>query len=88
MALAFAYALSWTNVTRSMSLVYSAKNDGVYVSLDVDFEINHIVTLAVAAACVYWPALSPVLYKLLAKSKTAAVAAMLMLAPIVRRVYA
>ena len=87
-SLAFAYALSWTNVTRSMSLVYSAKNDGVYVSLDVDFEINHIVTLAVAAACVYWPALSPVLYKLLTKSKTAAVAAMLMLAPIVRRVYA
>ena len=86
-SLAFAYALSWTNVTRSMSLVYSAKNDGVYVSFDVEFQINHIATAAVAVACVYWPALSPVLYKLLAKSRTAAVGAMSVLAPIVRYAY-
>jgi len=71
-----------------MSLVYSAKNDGVYVSFDVEFKINHIATAAVAVACVYWPALSPVLYSLLAKSKTAAVAAMMLLAPIVRYAYA
>lgn len=86
-SLAFAYALSWTYVTRSMSLVYSAKNDGVYVSFNVEFQINHLATLAVAAACVYWPALSPVLYKLLAKSKTVAVGAMTILAPIVRYAY-
>ena len=47
-----------------------------------------IATAAVAVACVYWPALSPVLYSLLAKSKTAAVAAMMLLAPIVRYAYA
>ena len=28
-----------------MSLVYSAKNDGVYVSFDVEFQINHIATI-------------------------------------------
>ena len=87
-SLVFAYSLSWTNITRSMSLVYSSKNDGVYVSLDVEFKINHLATAAVAAACVYWPALSPVLYKLLAKSKSAAIGAMSILAPIVRRAYA
>ena len=87
-SLAFAYSLSWTNITRSLSLVYSSKNDGVYVSLDVEFKINHLATAAVAAACVYWPALSPALYKLLAKSKTAAIGAMSILAPIVRRAYA
>ena len=86
-SLAFAYSLSWTNITRSLSLVYSAKNDGIYVSLDVEFKINHLATAAVAAACVYWPALSPVLYKLLAKSRTAAIGAMSILAPIVRRAY-
>ena len=47
-----------------------------------------IATAAVAVACVYWPVLSPVLYSLLAKSKTAAVAAMMLLAPIVRYAYA
>ena len=47
-SMAFAYTLSWTNVTRSMSLVYSAKNDGVCVSFDVEFQINHIATAAVA----------------------------------------
>ncbi len=87
-SLAFAYALSWTNITRSMSLVYASKNDGVYVSFDVEFQINHIATAAVAVACAYWPALSPVLYKLLAKSRTAAVGAMSVLAPIVRYKYA
>ena len=87
-SLAFAYALSWTNITRSISLVYASKNDGVYVSFDVEFQINHLATAAVAAACVYWPALSPVLYQLLAKSKAAALGAMTVLAPIVRYAYA
>ena len=86
-SLAFAYTLSWTNITRSMSLVYAAKNDGVFVSFDVEFQINHLATAAVAVACVYWPALSPVLYKLLAKSRTAAVGAMSILTPIVRYAY-
>ena len=86
-SLAFAYALSWTNITRSMSLVYSATNDGVYVSLDVEFQINHLATAAVAVACAYWPALSPVLYQLIAKSKAAAVGAMTLLAPIIRLAY-
>ena len=87
-SLAYAYALSWTNVTRSMSLVYSATNDGVYVSLDVEFRINHLATAAVAVACVYWPSISPVLYQLLAKSKTAAISAISVLAPIVKLAYA
>ncbi len=87
-SLAFAYALSWTNITRSMSLVYSAYNDGVYVSFDVEFQINHLATAAVAVACAYWSSLAPVLYKLVAKSKTAAVSAMSLLAPIIRYAYA
>ena len=58
------------------------------ISFDVEFQINHIATAAVAVACVYWPVLSPVLYKLLAKSRTAAVGAMSVLAPIVRYAYA
>ena len=86
-SLAFAYALSWTNITRSMSLVYSATNDGVYVSLDVELQINHLATAAVAVAAVYWPAISPVLYKLLTKSKTAAIGAMSLLAPIIKLAY-
>lgn len=87
-SLAYSYVLSWSTITRSMSLVYSSKNDGVYVSFDVEFQINHLATAAVAAACIYWPALSPVLYKLLSKSKTAAIGAMTTLAPIVRYAYA
>ncbi len=86
-SISYAYALSWKSITRSMSLVYSAKNDGVYASLNVELEINHIVSAAVAVACVYWPALSPVLSKLLVKSRTIAVGTMSILAPIVKYAY-
>ena len=86
-SLAFAYSLSWTAITRSMSLVYSAQNDGVYVSLDVEFQINHLATAALAVACAYWPAISPALRALVAKSKTAAIGAMSLLALVVKAVY-
>jgi hypothetical protein len=86
-SIAFAYALSWTNVTRSISLIYSATNDGVYVSLDVEFQINHLATAAVAVAAVYWPAIAPVLYQLLAKTPTAAIGAVSLLTPIVKLAY-
>ena len=59
---------------------------GAYCSFDVEFQINHLVTGAIVLAA-YWLAISPVLYQLLAKSKTAAIGAMSLLAPIIKLAY-
>ena len=66
---------------------YERKDTRGRFSCVMEFQINHLATAAVVAACVYWPALSPFLYSLLAKSSAAAVGAMSILAPIVRYAY-
>ncbi len=87
-SIAYSYTLSWTNISRSMSLVYCSTNDGVYASMDVEFKINHLATAAAVAAAVYWPQISPVVTKMLIKSKSAAVTAISILTPIIRWRYA
>ena len=87
-SIAYSYTLSWTNISRSMSLVYCSTNDGVYASMDVEFKINHLATAAAVAAAVYWPQISPVVAKMLIKSKSAAVTAISILTPIIRWRYA
>lgn len=70
-----------------MSIVYCATDIGLFVSLNLDFEIRHIATAALAVACVYVPQFAPVLPKLVLKYPATAVTASLLLVPIMRAIY-
>ena len=86
-SLAYSLNVGWFYLSRSMSLVYSAKNDGVYVSLNVEFQINHLLTVAAIAACYFVPQFIPVLWQLVSRSATAAVSSIGILVPILRHAY-
>lgn len=56
--------------------------------MDVEFKINHLAAAAAVATAVYWPQISPVVAKMLIKSKSAAISAISILTPIIRLRYA
>ncbi len=87
-SLSYAVSYSWSTITRSISLVYCAKNEGVYISLNVEFQVKTILLAAAVLACCIWPSISPAIYALASKSATAAATAMTIIAGIVRLRYA
>ncbi len=86
-SIAYSYTLSLTNISRSISLVYSSTNDGVYASMDIEFKINYLATAAAISVAAYWPQLLPIMTKMLIKSRSAAVTAISILTPIIRWKY-
>ena len=86
-SICYAYKLKWNKIIRSMSIVYCATDIGLFVSLNLDFEIRHIATAALAVACVYVPQFAQVLPKLVLKSLATAVTASLLLVPFMRAIY-
>ncbi len=78
-SICFAYTLTWTKIIRSISIVFCSENIGLYISLNLEFEINHIVTAALALACVYIPQFTPVLKQLVIKSNSSSVSAGVMI---------
>ncbi len=86
-SISYAYTLTRNKIIRSMSIVYCAYDIGVFTSLNLDFEIRHIATAALAIACVCVPQFAPMLPKLILKSPATAVAASLILISIIRAIY-
>ena len=87
-SIAYSYNVSWTKISKSMSLVYCSYNDGVFVSLNLEFQIHHIATAGLVAACYFAPQFIPALAQLLANSRSAAIATMTSFAVILKNCYA
>ena len=70
-SIASSYSITWTNITRSLSIIFLCPLLSIYASLVFEFSISHLATALIAVACVYAPYLSPIAKSLYSKSSSA-----------------
>lgn len=87
-SISYAYTLKWTKIIRSISIVYCSRDVGLFVSLNLEVEISHIVTALVAIASVYMPQFAPILKPLALKSNRVYALTSNIFVPIMRTIFA